>query len=134
VNEQAHFPHKPCAHPDASALVGQAVFGGRLHWTRSYSCPHCDTIDVDDRAIPPREARALLLAQNGTWELIVDAPRAEAMKILAPALNLSMAEAQDYAHDLPCAYVGTKTEAEWLQGQMRAAGIRSRVERTRAAS
>jgi hypothetical protein len=84
--------------------------------------------------MPPSKARTLLLAANGAWELIVDGPRGEVMKILAPALGLSPSEAQDYAHNLPYAYVGTKTEAEWLQGQMRDAGIRSRVERTRLPS
>ena len=134
MSEQANSPHKACTHPEATARVGQVIIGEKLLWTRSYSCPHCTAIEEDGDGMPPKEARALLLAQNGVWELVVTGNTGAALKVLKSALGLSMAEAEDFLHNLPVAYTGTKTEAEWLQAQMTAAGITSRVERSRSAS
>lgn len=110
-------------------FVGQSASGGRLRYCESFHCEHCGAaFEADGGEDAPAEVRAALLAEEGTWAVVVDrAPRVAVA--LRAVLGLGVAEAVALAGRLP-GQVATGTRAEMLHLRDRLAelGVAGRVE------
>jgi hypothetical protein len=79
---------------------------------------------------PPEKLRDRLLKDGGRWKLVASgSDKAAAINVIRTALGLS-GEAAYAFRLLPVLYVGTRTEAEWLQAQMEASNLASQIVET----
>lgn len=112
-----------------AADVGQSASHG-LRWFQSFRCAHCGAAtEADGGADAPEDVRAALLAEGGTWELVVGrAPRVAVA--LRAVFGLTVAEAVARAGRLPgVVATGTRAELEFLSSRLALHGVSGRAVR-----
>jgi ribosomal protein L7/L12 len=91
------------------------------------------SVELDDYGFPPNEIRQKIIDEEGEWELIIDPAKlknkAEALKVLRQALNLSIEEISKLFKNMPNIISGTKIEIQWLRQLLSNKGIESSIER-----
>lgn len=128
MSQEILLPCEECGH-EGTVRLGQTVVGNQLRWYRSVSCPSCGHIEVDGVGIPPEHMRDQLLQKGGRWNLLVTEAnkKARAIRVIRNALGLSMEETAARLRVFPIVYTGTKTEVEWLKGEMEASNVISQI-------
>lgn len=127
MSQEILVPYEECGH-GGMARLGQTIVHNRLRWYRSISCPSCGHVEEDGVGIPPEHLRDQLLKRGGRWKLLVnEADKAAAIRVIRIALSLSLEETAATLRAFPVVYTGTKTEVEWLKGQMDASNITSQT-------
>lgn len=125
----ACLPHvcKRCSRP-GEVHVGQSTYSGCLRWYESFHCAHCGAaFESDGGADPPENMRAALLAEGGTWALVVDRVPRVAVALRA-VLGLTVAEAVTLAGRLPGRVAtGTQAEVEHLGKELATHGVAGRA-------
>lgn len=88
-------------------------------------------MESDGRGVAPPGVRALLLEQDGVWELeIADLPSAPLLIALRAVLDLSLTEVSSLKGHLPgVAVTGTEVELLYFQSFLKNRGFESVVRR-----
>ncbi len=111
--------------------VSQHVDRTYLLWNGSYRCSHCGAdVTFDDDGFPPEDVRKEILAEGGSWELLVESS-IDTLKI-ALCINDALGQPRKSAIQLrkmlpgPISQ-GTKAEMHWLRNVLAKAGYESKV-------
>lgn len=113
------------------ALASEHVVNGVLRWSVSWS--ELGRATEEDGCGPaPLHVRAMLLAQNGRWRVVVTdlVPRVSAMTVLRSTFDISLDEAARSVAALPGqVYSGTRGEAALLVERFTDAKVTAILER-----
>ena len=119
---------KTCSSCGGEAIVafGQRLLGGELRWSGRETCDSCGSIvEFDDFGDIPEELKAIILEDEGEWELVLDAgyDRLAAMKVLRDRLGVAVGQAKKKLSALS----DTKTTLEWIQEGFAEVGVSSKL-------
>jgi hypothetical protein len=122
-----------CPYCGAAARLDfdQAAHGCELLWSESLHCPACGArMEADGGEDMPEARRAVLLAEEGRWSVVVDdRPTVGLLRAARECLALSVAEVPALKARLPGVLaMGTRSEMEVLASRLRrAAGAEAPV-------
>jgi hypothetical protein len=117
----------------ASAALSQREHSGRLVWALSVRCDAHDEhlAEIDGWGLPPADVRDQVLADDGTFCLVVrrDEDTVRALRTLQKGLDLDLATISRIRSAIPGAVLcGTRDEVRWLMEKLRSQNIDAQSE------